>query len=590
MADITKQVWKFQEGLVVVLLEKLGIPKSQIFWGGKPAGLSVDTDILIGSSLDTPMVAILVTHNTADSAGLMKFWRSINELLELKAAFPELIAANLHFESGMPPVTDIAMREFFDMSLSLGDYEAYSELVSAAHEVTEVSLIGLQREPALEFMRTWVLANSKRYSSCFQQLSRWLKKSIKMRAVPPVWKSILLPCNTEFNGNVGLHSGYRKGFAKLTLLSDEELEIVELGVNGQIQKKSTVNLESLEITAPVVGGVRVIDNDIVQIFQTTPKEYINAVRRSAVSSMAVLPRLREQLSAISALPVYAAWLCNNWTEITTPKSLSLLLEECFSNPLAVGPKVNIPVSWHWLLDLLIYVIKQARGSRHGFSLSKLSQEVGATGVIGRSNRLQFSYYIDRSRNLPNEMRNKLAETLCKLILESINPESISTIVTELVSMRVTGVLERMMNGQEFEPIYWMLREACESVNLEIIIDKAVESIVSDFHPKKPGTTKLALIGGNNSSSCLIAVHCRTAHDGATDKRKELCARGRTLRARLSEGMIRPQFRDKLALILDGDFTLNDIELLNKSGWTRIYGVSDISKLIQDCLEVRDRSI
>lgn len=586
MADISKQVWKFQEGLVIVLLEQLGVPKRQIFWGAKPKGLSVDTDILIGESLDNPRVAILVTHNSADSAGLMKFWRSINELLELKTAFPKLIASNLHFESGVPPITDLAMREFFDMSLSLGEHASCNDLVTTAHEVTEQSLIGLQRDVVLEFLRSWVTQNKRTFASCFKQLSEWLEKSIEVQATDMAWKSILTPCVPDFVGQVGVHSGYRKGFAKLTLLSDDEIQLVANGVTGAVLKHSTVNLQALQITGSAVGGDRLIDQDIIQIFREIPREYIDAVRQSASNSMAVLPRLKDQLSSISTLPAYANWLCANWEKITAPKSLSVLLDECFKDPTSVGPKITIPVSWHWLLDLIIYVIKQTRGSRHGFSLSKLSQEVGATGVIGRNNRLQFSYYIERKRNLPLAMRDALAETLARLLLEGTTPSSIPPVVSELLSMRVTGVLERMMNGQEFEPIYWLLKDACSSSRLSFVIDKAVESIVSDFHPKKPGTTKLALIGGSSASECLLAVHCRTAHDGATDKRKELCARGRTLRARVTSGVTRDQFTGKLALVLDGDFTRKDVELLARSGWTRIYGVTDIPKLIQDCLDIR----
>src|SRR5690606_20692879 len=114
----------------------------------------------------------------------------------------------------------------------------------------------------------------------------------------------------------------------------------------------------------------------------------------------------------------------------------------------------------WLFDLIVYSIKQARGSRHGFSYSKLADALGHEGVIGRNARLQFAYYAERRRDMPTELLDAASRYLALTLDEEIDPAQLDAIGSQLATMRAEGVVERVMNAQEFEPLYWVLEAAC----------------------------------------------------------------------------------------------------------------------------------
>ena len=75
------------EALLYVVLERLrevGGVSGTLFWNTRPAGMSVEPDLLIGPDQDHPSVIFLVTHSGAAGNSHMKFWRNLGELSEAK--------------------------------------------------------------------------------------------------------------------------------------------------------------------------------------------------------------------------------------------------------------------------------------------------------------------------------------------------------------------------------------------------------------------------------------------------------------------------------------------------------------------------
>ena len=581
MPDISKQVWKFQEGIVCLLLREIGIDPEKILWGESPENLSVDTDVLIVGNDGNISHAIMVTHGTGDDAGLMKFWRSLNELFELRDASPHTCIINLLFQSGVPPVTMQAMREICDSTLVVEHTPSLHPLVEAAFTVTEDALFGEGREAVLEHLQKWRRSCSEAEEAALLALRTYL---VEIFERPPStdlpWQSIVGERTAVRVGEVTAHTGLRRAVAKLSVVSDFDFARIEQ-MRGEPILKIDPHLQILGITTRSIRGFRLADPDLLQLFENLDTDTINYLRSRARAEIEVLPRLEEQLKAAAQFLAFSSWIGENWSDVTDGARLTTLIRQSFEDPGSFGPELSFAPTWHWLFDTIVYILKDARGGRHGFSFSKLAAKLGSTGVIGRSQRLKFSYYAERRRDLDAALLTATADYLAQQLTEEVDPSQLASRAEQISGMRKEGVLERLMNAQEFEPLYWLVERQCIEAGLTYCLDKAVPSFISDLHPRKPGTTKLALIGGNTPEDCAIALHCRTAHDGATDKRKELCARGKSLRVRLVDGGPVNHLDGKLALLLDGDWNHRDVELFVKSGWTRIYNPWEISALIEE---------
>lgn len=580
MPDISKQVWKFQEGIVCLLLREIGINPEKILWGESPENLSVDTDILIVGNDGNISHAIMVTHGTADNAGGMKFWRSLNELFEIRDTYPDICVVNLLFQSGVPPVSLQAMLELCDSTLVVEETPSLHPLVEAGFTVTEDALFGEGREAVLEHLQEWRRSCSETEESALSALRTYLVEIVDH---PPStdlpWESIVGERAAVRVGEVTAHTGLRRAVAKLSVVSDCDFARIKQMREEPILRIDP-HLQILGITTRSIRGFRLADPDLLQLFENLDIDTINYLRSRSRAEIEVLPRLEEQLKAAAQFLAFSNWIGENWSNVTDGAQLRILMRQCFEDPGSFGPELSFAPTWHWLFDTIVYILKDARGGRHGFSFSKLAAELGAIGVIGRSQRLKFSYYAERRRDLDGSLLTATADYLAQKLAEEVDPSQLIRLAEQISGMRKDGVLERLMNAQEFEPLYWLVERGCSEAGLPYCQDKAVPSFISDLHPRKPGTTKLALIGGITPEDCTIALHCRTAHDGATDKRKELCARGKSLRVRFADDGPVNHLDGKLALLLDGDWNERDVELFVKSGWSRIYNPWEISALIE----------
>ena len=419
-----------------VLLERSGIPSAHIHWGETPTGLSVDTDIVIGRDVDRPSATVMVTHNTADNAGGMKFWRTVNELFEFRSAYPRATSVNVLFESGVPPVTMAAMIQLFDSTLVLGESARMRPLVAVAETFTEQHLFQADREETLEALRDWTRTCPASLRTAVLALQRWLSSAVRRRAATPAWASALAPCRLLQNDFVGPTS-VRRSLGKLVILPDEDFETL---LSGRRLPAPPSHFPALGLSAPSLGG-HLVSPEIRQAVSGLGRPTVEAVRARARAELAVLPRLQGQALGLSNIPRQIQWMRSHWRELTSARSLSRLLAQCYAEPRRVGPRVDTDPTWHWLFDLIVYSIKQARGSRHGFSYSKLADALGHEGVIGRNARLQFAYYAERNRDLPSELLTAASRYLAATLEEELDPTQLDSVGSQVAAMRAqTGSL------------------------------------------------------------------------------------------------------------------------------------------------------
>jgi hypothetical protein len=65
---------------------------------------------------------------------------------------------------------------------------------------------------------------------------------------------------------------------------------------------------------------------------------------------------------------------------------------------------------------------------------------------------------------------------------------------------------------------------------------------------------------------------------AKDKKKELGAKARALRFRFRSGKAQADDNLRLLLVIDGDFTQQDVDYLLQSGWDEIFYPDEMDKL------------
>ena len=114
--------------------------------------------------------------------------------------------------------------------------------------------------------------------------------------------------------------------------------------------------------------------------------------------------------------------------------------------------------------------------------------------------------------------------------------------------------DEAVKNRKIEPLLWMLMSELKGKKE---IKSAFPTIVNPMG--KVGTVRV-LLNNNN------LYHWKTAHKGHRDKVKELSAKGWALH-KLHKNI------NEFNLLLDGDFTKDDMDTLSQSGWTKIIPVS-----------------
>ena len=154
MSDLRKQIWKFQEGAVLLALREC-CGKSMVHWDHTPEGMSIDPDILVGDIPNSPKVVIFVTHATAEMAGQKKFWRTMAEVIEAKHLKSKPRVISVLFTSNVKKNILSAYKSLFDAVVHFDDMSWGFDFSKTLTELT--SLHGtLPKERCIE-----ILANHK---------------------------------------------------------------------------------------------------------------------------------------------------------------------------------------------------------------------------------------------------------------------------------------------------------------------------------------------------------------------------------------------------------------------------------------------
>ena len=567
MADISKHIYKYEEGLLYLVLNDL-FP-GRVLWGEKIDELNVDTDLLLTDGDGKITHVILVTHNNDDNNALKKFWRNANELFDVKRLWPNCLTVNIYFTSGTATVTSIVMDAIYDKVLVLNEHHGISSFIEVEDQFVKDNLVKCKsKESILELIQKKLPMEMTDFSGNKVKLKKLLKKTIRSSQDSFNYQQIVKPLKPNYL-SPNSKSEFRRDFAKLALIQFEKIEILMNTISNP-KKETNDFFSQLDLyDTPSIRGQKIKKSLTSIYFEEGPDALLYIYNKSR--KLDVLRKLDGQLIAIKYSNDIESWFSNNLSLLRSADELFDIVNQCNDSPNSLGVPPDAKIEWNWVLENIMGMIKVLCGWPHGYGFSKLAIDCGYTDKISRSQRLKYSYYFDRRKDLSD----KDIKLMCKVLSERLNGISdknhLSSVFRKYSSLKLEQILVRLVGGQEFQPMYWLLAYMCNQHGVSYEFQRASESFISSLHPKKPGTTPLAIIDRK------YYVHCKSAFDGSTDKRKELCGRVRALRGKVIHGGIRDNKR-KYILFIDGEWDDKDIRLLSEAGWSHVFHFNDRKSL------------
>jgi hypothetical protein len=262
---------------------------------------------------------------------------------------------------------------------------------------------------------------------------------------------------------------------------------------------------------------------------------------------------------------------------------------------------------NWFVRLLFALIKVSAGLKQGFGYEQfitdirvLTKNDDLSGLLSKYNitkaqiiragntdsfRRKFIDWVSglNETKLQDWHYDLIGYVLCNRI-NTISKNSINNYIDKVTDfIRYTTYEDRIAPYPHFAPLRSMIELALEEKGISYEYHPRFKSLVSKLSDSTsgPGTTSVIMIGN-------ILIHWKSAHEGNTGhKTKELCGRGFSLRYSLSKRKKALELNksiDKLFLVLDGDFTAQNIKHLITLGWDKVYNATRLDDCITDIIK------
>ena len=573
-ADIRKQVWKFQEGIVVLALKTLGWPQNQIHWhsGAAPLGMSIQPDVIIGD-INKPDIIFFVTHASDEKGSDKKFWRGVAEVIEAKRldSHPRLV--NILFEGQSKVGLRKLNENLYDGFVHLADKNFGLKFSDALMSLA--SEYGLKtQDECLEILNDAV---KSKLIPGYQAFC----KAINLATTCQLGShhSVLSANPSKSGGRVvkAKNTAYRRGLAKLFTLPRDLIQGVAKSkkIACEIPKHAII----LGWFQKHVHGYLLEDDDLQWIFLNVSIEEIEYVIDRALRELPVFVQYAEALQDIDVLSVANAWINHNFELLTNNASMSDALERVYLKPNEILSEVGVhlgKVRMHWLVVSIMSALRTETGRADGYGYSKLGQETGRRKQLN-SAPTDFVPYLQLRSNIEADFREDIAEVfskhckrLGKVRLFDLLTKSIDTTAKSIFNYQISGY-------RHFNPVLWVLESHLKSAAINYIWPASHNSFLSDH------------VSGNSSatgnmiyiSERDIWIKSQSAYDGRIDKRKELCGRIAAMKLTYKKKALNEV---DFILVVDGHFDDEDINLLYKAGWDQIFYPYEMSKLINFILQ------
>jgi hypothetical protein len=567
MSDSRKQIWKFQEGAVVLALREC-CGESKVHWDHTPEGMSIDPDVVVGDVPDSPEVVVFVTHASAAREGTHKFWRTMAEVVDAKRLSSKPQVISVLFPSNMKKKLLSAYGVLFDKAIHLDDIPWGSLLSNSLSKLTDENG-GLAKEVCLEKLADTVKAG---------EIPNWrdfvstLKEALATKR-GTYDKTI---SSSSFNKNSRVprarETTLRRSMCKFYTFPDPVRSSLTSGVNIKEPPQHVVILGWVNKT---IGGYRLSDPELNHFLSSIESSVLASVVSHIDARIPVFQEYAASLRNTEGRQAAFEWIVENHSLLATSAGMRMALQDIFDNPITplkgrVSP--DLAPTDHWLFSCIMTLLRAETGRRDGYGYSQLGLESGFEDVISHHPGVAIAPFLQRKTPLDP----KIAQGIAKVFsahLKRIGESRCSELSTTAIETGALSIFNyQLMNYRHYNPVEWLVCDELKAAGYGF-----------DFPSQHPSFLSQTGMGTTTSTGNMISVDggrcwikCQSAYAGKIDKRKELCGRIGAMKLCYTPDELDQK---KFYLVLDGFFDDQDLALLDQAGWDGIFYYDEMDDLM-----------
>jgi len=549
------------------VLQWLDTP-TKVYWNEKLEALSVRSDLFLAEDPKAPTHFLLVTSGGSTKESEKKFWRDLNEWMEIKSHIPGMpIVLMLSFHtSGKPALAN----------LNASLYDAVHFIAPQPYAPTlykwlqqPVQNFPKQRQPKLRMLQK-AIRRSPKLSRAIQALAQDLHTllSQKNNRFQSLWSLLQQEEASPWPLPIAQPTSIRRGVGKLMVLeSSIRTRLYQQHTSSTpIQWKESTNYPfTLQFLQKTLRTTRLIDSDIQLALNQLGTELCERILQRTPQAM---QRWIQPLRQLHEIKEQVQFVKEHYQEVIKAASLKKLLKRCYRDPaLLTGKTYSSTV---WLFQILITLLKAHSGKAQGYGSASLAQDTQMPELLAGLYGVVITPFVQRQKPLTDKQMTQLAKGLAKRFAREITQETLESLHHTAVQWAIKEHLEqRLLPYRHFEPLRWLLEETLTRYAIPFSPknnDNGWLTTYAGMH-KKRATTPFIRVG-------KILIHWKSSHVGHTnDKTKELCARARNTRYQYcikDEVFKRRMDVEQLVLIIDGDWTQRNLRTLYQAGWHGIF--------------------
>lgn len=566
------------EALIATALSEL---RKTYHWGVTPPGFLIDPDFVIGS-LAAPTHWILVTSSGSAKESNRKFWRNCAEIFLTKKQFesPPLLI-NIVFKGHQKASLQTVMEKIGDSQIHVDANEWGRVLIAMVGALT--TKIPESDSGKVELLEKTIKSN-RNYIDSFNQFKKALAKALiaQNSAHGDLWAYIKDIGTGSFRCSAR-PTYFRRGVIKLLLFTKEQRKRLfkqKKSSSRRLGGKVEALLE-LGLASKSVAGAVMKDMEVNYVLDTFDEKTIESILAQA--PLEKMSGWIDTLLNLQDVRAYQSFVIDNFEKLTSPELLFDLLRQQHADPTKFSPEGLVKeVSTVWLFYFLFDLIKAYTGKRQGYGLSKLAQDAQPyvnTREYPPQDRVWTIVTSDFVNRIGNEtMPDKVLRAQCTVLSEllaQVGVENVGKLGDDIVQMTIVSNLEqKLLTYRMFDPLKILLRDSLVKNGFSFEYIKAHPSFVGELigQPAKVGTTPMIRVG-------LTLIHWKSATKNPRDKTKELVSRIQSIRVQFSEsGFCKRSGVERCLLLIDGEYTAEQIDWLLASGWDGVFYPDEVDKL------------
>jgi hypothetical protein len=554
---------------------KLAGVKEEVFWNEKPEKMSITPDFTIGRDSNSPNYIVLVTASGSESDSHKKFGRNLSELFEAKVQIesnPQII--NVYYKSVVKPGLVELSDAIYDKTVYV-DKKTYFKTLE--HWVnSNLRNSAKTKEKRRILLENEILINPT-LALAVDELANDLALALKInkKELESLWQLMRADYIKPHVYPKPKKTAARRGLGKLAVIEPQYRKLI---YEAEEKRRAipTAKLPQYVFDLPFfnksLAGSRLADEDIRNAINLLGEEKCEAIlkRLPSTTNFWIVP-----LRDIGRIEKHADFVFDNYAKFIDEKQFRQLLLQCFNNPaklsgIASDQKV-------WVFEIVVSLLKASSKRLQGYGLSQLAVDTN-TPEFGIGGFL-IPPFAQREKLLSDKHISQLAAGLSKRFAAEVSKADIPKLKTNLLRIIVKENLEdRLIPYRNFEPLLWLL-ETELAIQRKVYTSKATYLGWLNEYAKtsnRTATTPFIKVGNT-------LIHWKSSYGPHTnDKTKELCARSRNLKYqynRLTKTFTRRKGVERLAIVLDGDWTERNLKALADSGWDLIIYPDEISDLV-----------